>query len=130
MQQIIRLTSTMLVLTLVVSACGGGSNDDSPDHGVAGVTGPDSPLLDIPELDDDSPYVRSLCDIDFLGAAEADDPLRQIIDELGDLPTSSSPESGEVQWMTERLERHIEVADPFASEDLFFVGALLRARCG
>ena len=80
MRQILRLTSTMLVLAAAASGCGSGSADDPSEPQAAGGPSPDSPLLDIPDLEEDSPYVRSLCDIDFLGVAELDDPLQRVID--------------------------------------------------
>ena len=129
MRTITTLSGILLVL-LLTAACGGEAEEDQPTSGVAAAAGAESPLVGLPELEPDTPYVSSLCSIDFLTAAEADDPIGRVIDDLASLPTSSTTERDEVGWMIERLERHRETSDPFGTEDLFSVGALLRARCG
>lgn len=122
----------LVALSLAVGACGSSGDqaaDDDRTETPQVVDGAGFEATELLALADDSAYVQALCSIDFFNPGDEEDPMGWVVDSLRDLPTSSTVEDDEVEWLIERIERSGELDDPLESDDLTAAAAVLRARC-
>ena len=130
----------MAGLALVLSACSvdrisgdGGTTVPAPPADASTSepvgTGSTSAIVELAMIDPTSSYVRGLCEIDFAAFAETENPMGDVIDQIKALPTDSTDASAEQTLIIERLQRSMQIEDPLATDDLYLVGAILRARC-
>jgi hypothetical protein len=140
-----KLLPVVLLLAVLGTGCTTGTDDaatderdteaiateagDAPDDApTAPIAAAETSLIDLPVLDERSPYVQALCSIDLFDPDEQD-PMGWVIAEFRSLPTTAAEEEAEVAWMVERLEQADQLDDPLATDDLTAVAAVLRARC-